>query len=306
MNHKTFVVVNPKSGRAKIKNNLLEILQELSISDNALTVYPTKHSGDATRVVAELDGSYDTIVCCGGDGTLNEVVTGMMNNKNQYVLGYIPAGTLNEWSTGLKFSKDAKKAAADIVKRNIIPLDIGKFDNRYFTYTASFGAFTEASYAASQDIKNVLGQAAYLFEGIKSVTNIKPIHLKFICDGREIEDDFVFGSVSNSMSVGGVVKFDTNKVRLNDGLFEVMLIHSPSNIADLNNIVDGILKKDLNRKCIEFLHAKKIEIIGAEKINFTLDGEKAVGNKRIVVENLHGAVSFIVPEKTYELSSKNI
>ena len=180
MNHKIFVIVNPKAGRAKIKNRLLEILQELTSGNNGVTVYPTKCGGDAARAVAELDNSFDTVVCCGGDGTLNEVITGLMNNKNRYVLGYIPAGTLNEWSTGLHFSKDAKKAASDIVKRNIIPLDIGKFSDRYFTYTASFGAFTEASYAASQDIKNVLGQAAYLFEGIKSVGNIKPIHLKFI------------------------------------------------------------------------------------------------------------------------------
>ena len=304
MNHKTLIVVNPRAGRAKIKNRLLEIVAELSLAGHSVTVYPTKFRGDATDAVALLDDSYDTVVCCGGDGTLNEVITGLMKNKNRYELGYIPSGTLNEWSTGLKFSKDALKAAADIAKRNVMPLDIGKFGNRYFTYTASFGAFTEASYAASQDIKNVLGQAAYLFEGIKSVANIKPIHLKFVCDGREIEDDFVFGSISNSMSVGGVVKFDETKVRLNDGMFEVMLIHSPTNISDLNNILDGILKKDLNRKCIQFLHAKKIEIIGADGVNFTLDGELAEGSECIEVENLQGAVSFIVPEKTL-IASKN-
>lgn len=300
MYHNTFVVVNPCSGRAKIKNRLLEILQLLSEAGHTLTVYPTKSRGDATSVVEKLDDSFDTIICCGGDGTLNEVITGMMHNKNRYDLGFIPAGTLNEWSTGLHISKDAKKAAKDIAERNIISLDIGKFSNRYFTYTASFGAFTEASYAASQDIKNVLGQAAYLFEGIKSVGNIKPIHLKFICDKKQIEGDYLFGSVSNSMSVGGVVKFDHTKVRLNDGMFEVMLIRSPSNIGDLNNIIDGLLKKDLDRKCIDFLHAKKIEIIGAQNVNFTLDGEYAAGEERIVIENLHSAVSFIVPEKTFK------
>jgi YegS/Rv2252/BmrU family lipid kinase len=304
MKHKTFVVVNPRSGRAKIKNRLLEVVQELSLAGHSVTVYPTKFRGDATDAVALLDDSFDTVVCCGGDGTLNEVITGLMNNKNHYNLGYVPAGTLNEWSTGLKFSKDAKKAAEDVTKYNVMPLDIGKFGDRYFTYTASFGAFTEASYAASQDIKNVLGQAAYLFEGIKSVGNIKPIHLKFICDGKEIEDDFVFGSISNSMSVGGVVKFDQTEVRLNDGLFEVMLIHAPTTISDLNNILDGILKKDLNRKCIQFLHAKNIEIIGAENVNFTLDGELAEGSNRIDVINLHSEVSFIVPEKTL-IASKN-
>lgn len=298
MLHKTFVVVNPCSGRAKIKNQLLEILQVLSLGGHSVTVYPTKSRGDATGVVAELDDSFDTIICCGGDGTLNEVITGMMSNKNHYDLGYIPAGTLNEWSSGLKISKVAKKAAEDICKRNIVSLDIGSFANRYFTYTASFGAFTEASYTASQDIKNVIGQAAYLFEGIKSLANIKPIHLKFICDGQEIEGDYLFGTVSNSMSVGGVVKFDETTVRLNDGMFEVMLIRNPSNLIELNDILDGLLKKDLNRKCIDFLHAKNIEILGAQGVNFTLDGEYAAGDERIVIKNIQGALSFIVPDDT--------
>lgn len=275
----------------------MEILQVLSAAGHTLTVYPTKFRGDAALTIEKLGSDFDTIVCCGGDGTLNEVITGVMKNKNHYELGYIPAGTLNEWSSGLHISKDVGKAAKDIANRNIISLDIGKFADRYFTYTASFGAFTEASYAASQDVKNVLGQAAYLLDGIKSVVNIKPIHLKIICDGDEKEDDYIFGTVSNSMSVGGVVKFDQTKVRLDDGMFEVLLIKSPSNIIELNNILDGILKKDLNRKCIDFFHAKKIEIIGAQNINFTLDGECAVGTDNILIENLHSAVSFIVPKE---------
>ena len=298
MKHNTFLVVNPRSGRAKIKNDLLDIVSVLAEAGHEVTVYPTKCGGDATETVASLDGKYDTIVCCGGDGTLNEVITGMMSNKNEFVLGYIPAGTLNEWSSGLKISKKATTAAQDIAERNIIPLDIGAFGNRYFTYTASFGAFTEASYGAPQDIKNILGQAAYLIEGIKAVGNIKPIHLKFVCDGETIEDDFLFGSISNSLSVGGVVKFDKKLVALNDGMFEVMLIRNPATIADLNDIIDGILKKDLNRKNIDFLHAKEVEIFGANGVSFTLDGEKAEGTDYIKAENLHSAVNFIVPEQT--------
>ncbi len=298
MKHNTFLVVNPRSGRAKIKNELLEVINILSSAGHEITVYPTKHAGDATKKVASLSHKYDTIVCCGGDGTLNEVISGMMENKNSYVLGYIPAGTLNEWSSGLKISKKSTTAAEDIVKRNVIPLDVGSFDERYFTYTASFGAFTEASYGAPQEVKNILGQAAYLIEGIKAVGNIKPIHLKFVCDGETIEDDFLFGSISNSMSVGGVVRFDKKVVGLNDGMFEVMLIRNPATITDLNDIVDGILKKDLNRKNIDFLHAKSVEIFGAGGVSFTLDGEKAEGKDYIKATNLFSAVNFIVPEQT--------
>ncbi len=298
MKHNTFLVVNPRSGRAKIKNDLLSVISILSENGHEVTVYPTKCGGDAIETVATLSHKYDTIVCCGGDGTLNEVITGMMSNKNEFVLGYIPAGTLNEWSSGLKISKKATQAAKDITERNVIPLDVGAFGNRYFTYTASFGAFTEASYGAPQDIKNILGQAAYLIEGIKAVGNIKPIHLKFVCDGETIEDDFLFGSISNSLSVGGVVRFDQKTVELNDGMFEVMLIRNPSTITDLNDIIDGILKKDLNRKNIDFLHAKEVEIFGANGVSFTLDGEKAEGKDYIKAENLHSAVNFIVPKQT--------
>lgn len=304
MKHNTFLVVNPRSGRAKIKNDLLDIISVLSKNDHEVTVYPTKFGGDATNAVATLSSEYDTIVCCGGDGTLNEVISGIMQNKNNYVLGYIPAGTLNEWSSGLKISKKAITAAEDIAKRNVIPLDVGAFDDRYFTYTASFGAFTEASYGAPQDIKNILGQAAYLIEGIKAVGNIKPIHLKFVCDDEVIEDDFLFGSISNSMSVGGVVHFDKKTVELNDGLFEVMLIRNPATIADLNDIIDGILKKDLNRKNIDFLHARKVEIFGANGVSFTLDGEFKEGTDYIKAQNLHSAVNFIVPEQTARIHNK--
>lgn len=295
MSHNTFVVVNPCSGKAKMKTKLLDVVQVLSDAGHIITVYTTKQRNDATQVVANLSEQYDTIICCGGDGTLNEVISGMMLNKNKYTLGYIPAGTLNEWSTGLKISKTIKKAAEDIVKRNTIMLDIGKFADKYFTYTASFGAFTEVSYSAPQQVKNTWGQLAYFFEGIKSLGNIKPVHLKFICDGKEIEDDFLFGSISNSMSVGGVVKFDETSVKLNDGLFEILLIKKPVNIIGFNSIIDGILKKDLSKKELYFLHAKKIEIIGAEGVDFTLDGEHAKGKENLVIENLHSAVSFIVP-----------
>ena len=201
-----------------------------------VTVYPTKERCDATNKVAALSqDDYDLIVVSGGDGTLNEVITGLMQSQLDIPIGYIPSGTLNEWSTGLGISKIIKQAAKDIVTGKEITLDIGKFGDKYFTYTASFGAFTSASYSAPQDIKNVLGQAAYFFEGIKSLGAIKPLHLKFEAEGKIIEDDFLFGAVSNSMSVGGIVKFDENTVKLNDGLFEVLLIKNPNNILKLQH-----------------------------------------------------------------------
>lgn len=292
------LIVNPCSGKAKMGSALLGVVKIFSEADYEVTVYPTKERADATRKVETVKtGQYDLIVVCGGDGTLNEVITGLMHSGENIPIGYIPAGTLNEWSTGLGISRTIRTAAKDIVTGTEIALDIGRFGDNYFTYTASFGAFTSASYSANQDVKNVLGQAAYFFEGIKSLGAIKPIHLKFECEGKTIEDDFLFGAVSNSISVGGIVKFDQSVVKLNDGLFEVLLIKNPTNILKLQSVVDGILKHELDRDGMEFFHTDKITVTGGEGLDWTLDGEHGESQQIQEIENIHNAVRFIVPNK---------
>lgn len=290
------LIVNPLSGTGKMKTQLLNVVETLSNADFIVTVYPTKSRGDATLKVESLENNdYDLIVACGGDGTLNEVITGLMNKKLDCPLGYIPSGTLNEWSQGLGISKNIVNAAKDITIGNTITLDIGKFNEKYFSYTASFGAFTSASYSAPQEIKNVLGQAAYFFEGIKSLGTIKPIPMKITTDDKVIEGDFLFGAVSNSMSVGGIVKFDESVVKLNDGYFEVMLIRSPDNILKLQPMIDGILKKEFDREGIEFFHTKKLTVEAPSGLSWTLDGEFAEGREKIEITNIQGAIKFIVP-----------
>lgn len=296
MSGKLLLIVNPCSGRAKMKNELLKVVEILSADDTLVTVYPTKSRGDATVFAGKLkDGDYDTVVVCGGDGTLNEVITGLMNSGVKVTLGYIPSGTLNEWSSGLHISRNIRQAAADITTGHKQTLDIGKFDDRYFSYTASFGAFTEASYSAPQDIKNVLGQAAYFFEGIKSLGNIKPVHLKFTTEDRETEGDFLFGAISNSMSVGGIVKFKESLVKLNDGKFEVLLIRNPDNILGLQPILDGIIRQDFDRSGMEFFSAEKVTVTGGEGLSWTLDGEYAEGKEEITVTNVHNAIELLLP-----------
>ncbi len=293
---KLLLIVNPCSGRAKMRTELLNVVEIFSAANYAVTVYPTKEKSDAILKVASLSqDEYDLIVVCGGDGTLNEVITGLMQSKIKCKLGYIPSGTLNEWSSGLNISRVIKDAAKDITTGKGLLLDIGKFGNKYFSYTASFGAFTSASYTTPQEFKNVLGQAAYVFEGIKSLGTIKPIHLKFTCDDRQIEGDFLFGAISNSMSVGGIVKFDDKVVKLNDGLFEVLLIRNPDNILKLQPLLDGLLKKDLSREGMEFFHTDKITVTGGDDVSWTLDGEYSEGAPSIEISNIHNAINFIVP-----------
>lgn len=296
-NKKLLIIANPKSGRAKIKNELLKIIQIFSEANFDVSVYPTKCQGDATIKAQSLkDGEFDRIVVCGGDGTLNEVITGVMRSGVKCTLGYIPSGTLNEWSSGLGISRNAATAATDIINGIETDLDIGQFEDKYFSYTASFGAFTEASYSAPQEIKNVLGQAAYFFEGIKSLGHIKPIHLKFKCDDREIEDDFLFGAISNSLSVGGIVKFNDSVVKLNDGMFEVLLIKNPTSILQFQSIVDGILRKDLSRNGIEFFHAREVTVTGGADVPWTLDGEYAEGKEVVKLKNMSSAIHLVVPQ----------
>ena len=293
---KLLLIVNPCSGRAKMHTELLKVIEILSGADYTVTVYPTKHKGDATEYISRLSqNDFELIVVCGGDGTLNEVITGIMNSSLDIPLGYIPSGTLNEWSSGLKISRNIETAAKDITTGKKIKLDIGKFDDKYFSYTASFGAFTSASYSAPQDIKNVLGQAAYFFEGVKSLANIKPIHLKFTHENGTVEGDFLFGAISNSLSVGGIVKYDKATVELNDGMFEVLLIRNPDNILKLQPLVDGILKREFNREGIEFFRTKNLTIEAGEDVSWTLDGEYAKGENVLKVSNLHNAITFIIP-----------
>ena len=296
MKKKIYLIANPCSGTGKIKTQLYTIVQVFANGGYDVTVHLTDERGDATVQAAALTDDYETVVCCGGDGTLNEVITGLMQNKNKFKLGYIPAGTLNEWSGGLKISRNIKKAATDLLDEYVVPLDIGKFNEHYFSYTASFGAFTEASYSAPQAAKNMLGKIAYFFEGMKTLGSIRPYHLKVNCDGQEVEGDFIFGAVSNSLSVGGVIHYKEALVELSDGLFEVLLIRYPSNLTELQAAVSAILKKDFKAKGIEFFQAKKVIFENAGEIDWTLDGEHMPPKETIVVENLHSAVDFLIPK----------
>lgn len=294
---KLLIIANPKSGTARLKELLLQIVQIFSNGGYLVTVYPTKARGDATIFASKIkENEYDRIVVCGGDGTLNEVITGFMQSGLKCTIGYIPLGTLNEWSSSLNISRGALTAAKDILDGEYAQLDIGQFNDKFFTYTASFGAFTKASYATSQKVKNVLGQAAYFLSGIKCLADIKTIHLKFKYDGKEVEDDYLFGAVSNSMSVGGVVKFKENLVKLNDGLFEVVLIKKPSSIAQFNSIVNGILRKDLTHDGIEFFHTNEITVIGGEKVAWTLDGEYSPGSDVVKITNIPSALHLMIPK----------
>lgn len=286
--------MNPCAGTKKANKYLTDILVLFGQNGYNNTVYLTETSGDAKKFVKQNAKNFDLIVAIGGDGTFNEVVEGVLKSGADVEIGYIPAGSTNDFANSLKLSKNILNAANDIMEGSAVEIDIGSFNGRNFSYVASFGAFTEASYKTPQNVKNTLGHLAYAFEGIKDIANLKSKHLRFVADDVVIEDDFIFGAICNSTSVGGVISLDPKLVDLSDGVFELLLIRLPKDLFELNEIVVALTSKKYKTKMITFAKAKNIVIETKEDINWTLDGEFAYGEETIKVKNLNKAIKFIV------------
>ena len=285
--------MNPCAGTKKANKYLTDILVLFGKNGYNTSVYLTEAAGDAKQIAKENAQNFDLIVAIGGDGTFNEVVAGVLKSGADVEIGYIPAGSTNDFANTLKLSKNILKAASNIMEGTATQIDIGSFNGRNFSYVASFGAFTEASYKTPQNIKNTLGHLAYALEGIKDIANLKSKHLRLVADGVVVEDDFVFGAICNSTCVGGVINFDPQLVDLSDGMFEVLLIRLPKDLFELNEIVIALSSKKYKTKMITFMSAKSIIIETTENFNWTLDGEYAYGEERIQVENLNRAIKFI-------------
>ena len=285
--------MNPCAGTKNANKFLTDILVLFGKHGYNNTVYMTEAAGDAKKYTKKNAPNFDLIVAIGGDGTFNEVVAGVLKSGADVEVGYIPAGSTNDFANSLKLSKNILKAASDIMEGSAKEIDIGSFNGRNFSYVASFGAFTEVSYKTPQSVKNTLGPLAYAFESIKDIAILKSKHLRITADDVVIEDDFVFGAICNSTSVGGVINLDPQIVDFSDGIFEILLIKLPKDILELNEIVIALSSKKYKTKLITFLSAKNITIETSEDINWTLDGEYAYGEEIIKVENINRAIKII-------------
>lgn len=288
---KVIVILNPHAGKMKSKTSLFRIVDTLCADGWTVTIQTTQYRGHATEIAssAEVEG-YSLIVCCGGDGTLNEVIVGMMRNNIKIPLGYIPAGSTNDFASSMGISLNINKSLKAVVYGDSVNLDIGQFNDRYFSYIASFGAFTAVSYNAPQNVKNSLGHFAYVLEGIKDLGSLTKYRMTVRTDEFEVEDDYIFGAVSNSTSVGGVVKLDSSIVDMSDGLFEVVLIKYPKNVAELNKIINGIFMSDFTSDVFTFIKASRVEFDMEKIVPWTLDGEFENGANHIEVINHHSAI----------------
>ena len=268
------LIINPGAGTKKAGKNLAAIISIFNCADYETRVYITQKHGDAIYAVKEFGPRMDLIVCCGGDGTLNETVTGIMEAKLDVKLGYIPAGSTNDFANSLKLSGDILTIAKQIVNGSEHQYDVGQFDDRYFTYVASFGAFTKASYATPSNIKNTLGHMAYILGGIQELSNIRAEHIRMELDGEVLEDDYLFGAVCNSTSLGGILTLDPSLVDMSDGKLELLLIRAPRDIQELHECIIALTTQKYNCGMITFRSAGSIHVETREALTWSLDGER--------------------------------
>lgn len=303
MSRKALFIVNPHSGKGLIKNHLLEIIDVMTKADYEVTVYTTQSQGDAVRVMRERKKRYELVVCSGGDGTLDEIVTGMIQSGFQTTIGYIPSGSTNDFAISLGIPSIMKRAAEIVIGGKVFSCDVGRFNEDVFVYIAAFGLFTEVSYGTPQEMKNALGHMAYILEGMKHLQNIKSYHLKvtYVSENgeeRSIEDDFIFGMVTNTYSVGGFKSIAGNvfkgNVALNDGLFEVTLIKVPRNPIELNSILAALAVQNIDTDYMYSFKSGRLIVESEVEVAWTLDGEYGGRHRQVELRNEREAMDIMV------------
>ena len=290
MMKKMLFLMNPFSGLKRANRSLTDILLLYSQAGYDVTVHMTTGPGSAREAVLRLGDGMDLVVCCGGDGTFNETVTGLLDAGLKIPIGYIPAGSTNDFAASLKLSSNIMQAARDILEGEPVAYDVGKFADRYFSYVASFGAFSKASYSTPQSIKNALGHTAYLLEGIQEISQIRKEHVRMELDGQVVEDDFLFGAICNSTSIGGILTLDPKRVDMADGLLEILLVRAPQNLAEITECIQAVQDQTFNCSMITFRSTPSLRVFADPEMQWTLDGERGGGHAEVAVENQHLAI----------------
>lgn len=291
---KLLFVYNAHAGKAAVKSKLADLIDMMVKYGYQVTCRPTQWSGDATEQIEREGADYDLIVCSGGDGTLDEVVTGMMRIKEKKPIGYIPMGSTNDFANSLRLPKNVMKAAEIALGGHRFACDVGQFNDNNFIYVAAFGIFTEVSYQTNQELKNLLGHAAYILEGAKSLLDLTAYEMHVAYEDVVLEGEFIFGMVTNSISVGGFKKIAGKNVLLDDGVFEVTLIRRPKNPLELNEIVTSLLSRVDNTELIYSFKTNEIKFDTEIEVPWTLDGEYGGAHQQAVIKNWHRAVEIMV------------
>ena len=289
---KLLFIFNPTAGRGKLKSKLFDIIDSFIKHGYRVQVYPTQYKGDATSLIIKEAEQYDLLVVAGGDGTLNEVITGMMSSNKVAPIGLIPAGSMNDVGHSFKISRNIMSAVRNVMTGKPYSMDIGKFNDKFFVYVAAFGAFTDISYTTSQKNKNMIGNLAYYLEGIKKLSELKPRLIRVQYEDKVIEEEFLIGLVTNSLYIGGFKNLNYDKTSLNDGLLELLLVKMPKNIIDLEMIVSSLINYKINESLMYYIQAASLTIT-SEKMEWTLDGEFGGVYEKVEISTCNKAIKII-------------
>lgn len=294
MSKKALIIMNPCSGTKRANKYLTEIVEIFTVNDYFCTVMTTTKRGDGTIYAREYGKHFDLIACIGGDGTFNEVVSGVMQAGLRIPIGYIPAGSTNDFASSLHIPKNIVQAAKNIVHGEPVAFDVGSFNGRSFSYVASFGAFTKTSYNTPQNVKNALGHLAYILDGITSIASIRAEHMAIEADGVTYEDDYIFGAISNSTSIAGILTLKPELVDMSDGLFELILVKAPRDLIEVADLAHLVTTQNYESSMLTFVNAKEFHIHASSETSWTLDGEYQEGCEEILVENKHHAINLMI------------
>ena len=295
MMKKLLFIYNSNAGTGVLRPSLADVLEIFVEAGYEVTAHPTQKAGDGLVKTKNYQGECDLVVCSGGDGTLNEVVNGMVAREKKIPIGYIPTGTTNDFAKSMGIPRNMLQATEIAVKGTPFSRDVGKFNDNYFTYVAAFGIFTDVAYKTDQDTKNVIGHLAYVLEGAKRVFNVPSVFAKVTCEELVIEDEFVLAMVTNALSVGGIKGLVDDDAVFNDGLFEVSLIKRPRNPKELNDIVSSVVLKNISSDIVVTFKTNRIEFEFEEAAEWTLDGEFGGNHKHVVIENQKELLEFMIP-----------
>lgn len=287
------LIFNPVSGRRTSQRFLPDIIKVFSDRGYAVTAFPTGKQGDASEFARLYSQEFDLVVCIGGDGTLNETISGLMLGRSNVPLGYIPTGSTNDFAACHGISSEPLTAALNAATGNPKLIDIGRFGDRYFSYVAAFGAFSWLSYTTPQNLKNVLGHSAYILDAVKDLPKVKAHRLRIDTGNFICEDDYIFGAVCNSTSVAGTITLPKNIVDTGDGKFEVLLVHEPRTLIDFQNLLIGILMQDYSSPFLDFFQAEHLKITAPPELDWSLDGERGAGSDIIEISDLTGGLTLI-------------
>ena len=311
MDQRLLFLINPHAGKAEIKSKALEVIDLFVSRGWEVTVYTTQRPLHIPEILRERGRDYQLVVCCGGDGTLNETVSGLLEEGIQTPLGYLPAGTVNDFASSLGLSKNVLEAAQTVMDGQVFRCDVGRFEKRYFTYIAAFGAFTQVSYQTPQEFKNIFGRGAYILEGIRRLSDIKSYPIRVEYDQGAVEGNFIFGMVSNSTSVGGIKMSGRmagmspgkpSPISMEDGLLEVLLVRQPGSLSDAQNLINTLLfSPKPESEFVVFFRTSKLTFQSPEQVPWTLDGEFGGALSSVSVQNLPRALPILVKNPPHQL-----